>query len=79
MVNNKIVVLGGQNSSGVSLSTVLIYDPENDTWTNTTDLPVINCFAGYVSIGNKIYVIGGTTSSPNWTYYSDVYEGTVVD
>ena len=79
VVNNKIVVLGGQNADGESLSSVLIYDPENDTWKNTTHLPKINCFAGYASVENKIYVIGGTTSDPNWTYYSDVYEGTVLD
>jgi hypothetical protein len=42
-------------------------------------LPKINCFAGYASIGNKIYVIGGTTSEPNWTNYTDVYEGTLID
>lgn len=78
VVNNKIVVLGGQER-GKSLSSVLIYDIESDTWESTTPLPQINCFAGYVSVGNKIYVIGGTTSAPDWTYYSDVYEGTIVD
>lgn len=79
VVGNKIVVLGGQDQSGKSLSSVLIYDIESDTWEYTTDLPTINCFAGYASVGNKIYVIGGTTSDPDWTYYSDVYEGTIVE
>jgi N-acetylneuraminic acid mutarotase len=79
VVNNKIIVLGGQDAKGKSLSSVLIYDIESDKWENTTLLPQINCFAGYASVGNKIYVIGGTTSSPDWTYYSDVYEGTVYD
>ncbi|MBN2395006.1 MAG: hypothetical protein JXC36_00915, partial [Candidatus Atribacteria bacterium] len=79
VVNNKIIVLGGQDANGKSLSTVLIYDIESDSWEKTTPLPKINCFAGYASVGNKIYVIGGTTSAPDWTYYSDVYEGTIVD
>jgi N-acetylneuraminic acid mutarotase len=79
VVNNKIVVLGGQDASGKSVSTVLIYDIESDTWAKTTPLPKINCFAGYASVGNKIYVIDGTTSAPDWTYYSDVYEGTITD
>jgi len=79
VVKNKIVVLGGQDASGKSLSSVLIYDIENDTWEKTTPLPKINCFAGYAAVGNKIYVIGGTTSAPDWTYYSDVYEGTITD
>lgn len=79
VVENKIVVLGGQNQSGKSISSVLIYDIESDTWEETTHLPKINCFAGFASVGNKIYVIGGTTSDPDWTYYSDVYEGTITD
>ncbi len=79
LVGNKIVVLGGQDQSGKSLASVLIYDIKSDTWESTTPLPKINCFAGYTSVGNKIYVIGGTTSSPGWTYYSDVYEGTIID
>ncbi len=79
VVNNKIIVLGGQNARSRSLSSALIYDIKNDTWEKTTPLPKINCFAGYASVGNKIYVIGGTTSAPNWTYYSDVYEGTLMD
>lgn len=79
VVENKIVVLGGQNQKGKSLSTVFIYDIESDTWEKTTPLPKINCFAGCASVGNKIYIIGGTTSSPDWIYYSDVYEGIIVD
>jgi len=79
VVNNKIVVLGGQDAGGKSLSSVFIYDIESDTWEKTTPLPKINCFAGYASVDNIIYVIGGTTSAPDWTYYSDVYEGTIVD
>ena len=78
VVDNKIVVLGGQNQRGKSLSSVLIYDIESDTWESTTPLPQINCFAGYATVGNKSYVIGGTTSAPDWTYYSDVYEGTIM-
>lgn len=79
VIENKIIVLGGQDQSGKSLSSVFIYDIESDTWENTTALPMINCFAGYASVGNKIYVIGGTTSDPDWTYYSDVYEGTITN
>lgn len=79
VVNNTIVILGGQNQKGESISSVLIYDIKHDTWKESTPLPKINCFAGYASVNNKIYVIGGTTSAPDWTYYSDVYEGTIID
>lgn len=77
-VNGKMFLLGGQNVNGQSLKSVFVYDEANDKWKNTTPLPKINCFAGYAAVGNKIYVIGGTTSDPGWTYYSDVYEGTVI-
>ena len=78
-VDNKIVLLGGQDTSGKSLSDVFIYDCKKDPWEKTTPLPQISCFAAYAAVGNKIYVIGGTTSAPDWTYYADVYEGTLVD
>jgi len=42
-------------------------------------LPKINCFAGYTSIGNKIYVIGGIIGgNPNWDNYAEIYEGEII-
>jgi N-acetylneuraminic acid mutarotase len=79
VVNKKIFVLGGQKTNGAS-SSVLWYDEEKNKWNTTTSLPKINAFAGYASIGDKLYVIGGTSCTPeNWTWYTDVYEGTVID
>lgn len=79
VVNKKVVVLGGQNASGVGVSSVYIYDPATDTWTQTTSLPKINVLGGIVAVSNKIYVIGGTESvSYNAPIYSDVYEGLVI-
>jgi N-acetylneuraminic acid mutarotase len=79
MVNNTIVVLGGMDANNNSLSTVLIYNKENDTWKSITPLPKVNYVGAYASVGNKIYVIGGSNSTPTETYYSDVYEGTLID
>ncbi len=54
----------------------LIYKPKSDQWIETTPLPAKNVFFGCASIGNKIYVIGGTVGgNPNWDSYSTVYEG----
>lgn len=57
----------------------LLYKPKSDSWTETTPLPAKNVFFGCTSIGNKIYVIGGTIGgNPNWESYSTVYEGELI-
>ncbi len=79
VVNNKIIVLGGQaliNGQDDCSKKVLIYKPKSDQWIETTPLPAKNVFFGCASIGNKIYVIGGTVGgNPNWDSYTAVYEG----
>jgi len=79
VVNNKLMVLGGSTTIGentVTLNKVLINNPESDEWIETTPLPSKNIFFGCTSIGNKIYVIGGTAGSESdWSEYTTVYEG----
>jgi len=79
VVDNEIIVLGGQaiiNGKDDCSKKVLIYKPKSDQWIETTPLPAKNVFFGCASIGNKIYVIGGTVGgNPNWDSYSTVYEG----
>nr|NQU89653.1 hypothetical protein [Bacteroidota bacterium] len=79
VVNNEIVVLGGQtliNGKDDCSKKVLTYKPQTDEWMETTPLPAKNVFFGCTSIGNKIYVIGGTVGgNPNWESYPTVYEG----
>jgi len=79
VVNNELMVLGGSTTFGentVTLNKVLIYNSESDEWTETTPLPSKNIFFGCTSIGNKIYVIGGTAGSESdWFNYPEVYEG----
>lgn len=79
VVNNELVVLGGSTTIGentVTLDKVLIYNSESDEWIETTPLPSKNIFFGCTSIGNKIYVIGGTAGSESdWFNYPEVYEG----
>ena len=82
VVNNEIIVLGGQtriNGKDDCSKKVFIYKPETDSWKETTPLPAKNVFFGCSSIGNKIYVIGGTVGgNPNWDSYSAVYEGEII-
>ncbi|MDA3814020.1 MAG: hypothetical protein PF570_07190 [Candidatus Cloacimonetes bacterium] len=82
VVNNEIIVLGGQtliNGKEDTSKKVFIYKAKSDQWIETSPLPIKNVFFGCSSIGNKIYVIGGTVGgNPNWESYSKVYEGEIV-
>lgn len=79
IVNNEIIVLGGQttiNGEGECSDKVFIYKPKIDKWEETTPLPKKNVFFGCTSIDNKIYVIGGTPGGyPDWSRYTSVYVG----
>jgi len=61
VVDNKIYVFGGANSSGV-LNTVEMYDPTSDTWTAKTPMPTARRMPACGVVDNKIYVIGGEAS-----------------
>jgi N-acetylneuraminic acid mutarotase len=82
VVNNEIIVLGGQtriNGKDDCSKKVLIYKAKSDKWIETTPLPEKNVFFGCTSIGNKIYVIGGTVGgNPSWASYTNVYEGELI-
>lgn len=82
VVNNEIFILGGQTrikGKDDCSKKVLIYKPNSDKWIETTPLPTKNVFFGCTSIGNKIYVIGGTVGgNPNWESYTTVYEGELI-
>jgi N-acetylneuraminic acid mutarotase len=82
VVNNEIIVLGGQTLiDGVEDTSkkVFIYKVKTDQWIETSPLPIKNVFFSCATIGNKIYVIGGTVGgNPSWDTYSEVYEGEIV-
>ncbi len=83
VVNDEIIILGGQtliDGKDDCSKKVLIYKPKSDQWVETTPLPKKNVFFGCTSIGNKIYVIGGTVGgNPNWESYTSVYEGEIIN
>lgn len=82
VVNNEIIILGGQtliNGKNDCSKKVFIYNANSDGWIETTPLPTKNVFFGCTAIGNKIYVIGGTVGgNPNWESYTTVYEGELI-
>ena len=65
VVNGKIYVMGGvgwpqiPNHPGPFLSSVEVFDPKNNQWTEITEMPAPKAFHTASVIDGKIYVIGG--------------------
>jgi N-acetylneuraminic acid mutarotase len=82
VVGKEIFLIGGQamiEGQCEASTRVFVYKPDTDTYIETTPLPKKNVFFGCASIGDKIYVIGGTVGGmPNWDGYTTVYEGHVI-
>jgi N-acetylneuraminic acid mutarotase len=69
----RIYVLGGSEAglSGMSLNTTLIYDPENDTWSNGAPMPTARSNIGVGVVDDILYAIGGVI---NWGSYTGANE-----
>ena len=63
ILNGKIYAIGGRGSSGNPLSSVEIYDPVINSWSNGVSLPSSVEFGAGVAVGKKLYLIGGANSS----------------
>jgi N-acetylneuraminic acid mutarotase len=76
VLNDKIYAFGGNSRrGGPPLSEVFQYDPATDLWTEKDDMPVRLLGMTTSTVGNKIYIIGGTSASyPFSTYLSTVWE-----
>lgn len=76
VVNNKIVVLGGQIDGIQTTAGVRSYDPQTNRWSTLTRLPDERkgTVAGYYN--GKIYVTGGQRDG-DWTIYANTWVGTV--
>lgn len=68
--NGKILTFGGGRSISDSsqeeeypLSVIEQYDPATDTWTSIGAMPIARLWPACASIGNYIYITGGTTDS----------------
>ena len=67
VIDNKIYIIGGLTSSGVSNS-IERYDANTDSWSTIYNMPVSLQLLSTESYGDKIYIIGGIDSSNNHTY-----------
>jgi Ca2+-binding RTX toxin-like protein len=56
-------VIGGIDSSNIRRDTVEVYDPATNSWTTETPLPTARNAMSAVTIGQAIYVVGGTDST----------------
>ncbi len=71
----KIYVIGGLEKRGASFvvsKKVDVFDPYTDNWTQKSDLPTGSQGAIVASIGDDIYIIGGTTTT-------DMTTGTILN
>jgi len=67
VVDGRIYVTGGfpawpQNASD-ALSTVEVYDPVTDTWTQTSDMPMGRWGHSASVVAGKMYIVGGMNSA----------------
>ncbi|MDE0555710.1 MAG: hypothetical protein OXI24_15930 [Candidatus Poribacteria bacterium] len=63
VVDGKIYLIGGARfeigNGPIGLSTVEVYDPENNSWKRVADMPTPRASARAAVVDGKIYVVGG--------------------
>lgn len=59
-LDGKIYAIGGTAVvQGPGLTTIEIYNPDSDTWTESPEMPTARVFLGAGTLANKIYAVGG--------------------
>jgi hypothetical protein len=71
-----IYVFGGSDSHETpASSSVFVYDPATDTWTEGQDMPFERWILSAGIVGGKVYLLGGSTSPyPYRPYLTEVWE-----
>ncbi len=77
VLDGKIYVIAGFNSSGASLTTVEVYDPQTNTWSGAAPLPIANNHNAAAVAAGKLYAFGGVSTrtfvyNPQTNSWSDV-------
>jgi uncharacterized protein (TIGR03437 family) len=62
VLDGKIYVIAGFNSSGGSVNTVEVYDPQTNTWSSAAPLPIANNHNAAAVAGGKLYAFGGLSN-----------------
>jgi photosystem II stability/assembly factor-like uncharacterized protein/N-acetylneuraminic acid mutarotase len=63
VLNGKIYLPGGFNSSAQAVTTVEAYDPVTNTWSTPPPLPEILHHYGLATVGGRMYLLGGYTGN----------------
>ncbi|MBK8163686.1 MAG: hypothetical protein IPK65_11280 [Gammaproteobacteria bacterium] len=64
----KIYGFGGGGPNFKSLNSVIIYNPESNTWETGADMPTLRSGAIATTVGDSIYIIGGGFKQENGTF-----------
>jgi uncharacterized protein (TIGR03437 family) len=77
VLNGKIHVIAGFNSSGGNTSNVYVYDPQSNTWAEAAPLPIATNHNAAAVAAGKLYAFGGTSNrtfvyNPQSNSWSDV-------
>ncbi len=77
VLDGKIYVIAGFNTTGASTNTVEVYNPQNNTWTSAADLPIATNHNAAAVAAGKLYAFGGTSNrtflyNPATNTWSDV-------
>ena len=71
-MGGKIYVSGGRDDDEL-MSTVMVFDPQANTWTELASMGTAQFFHTSAAIGSKIYVFGGRTDG-GFTASVEAYE-----
>lgn len=74
-INGKIYTIGGvsdEDGPNIFHSTVEVYDPVSDTWTEKTPMPTARVNHTSIAFDGKIYVIGGQIGPLPATLYNTI-------
>ncbi len=77
VLDGKIYVIAGFNSSGGNTSTVDVYDPRTNTWSSAAPLPIATNHNAAAVAAGRLYAFGGTSNrtfvyNPQTNSWSDV-------
>jgi N-acetylneuraminic acid mutarotase len=67
MLNGRLYIAGGNNSSGSATARVDMYDPATNSWATLAPMPTARVAATGMATGGFLYIMGGRTGS---TYLS---------
>ncbi len=74
----KIYIIGGLSASLINaantISEVDVYDPSDNSWTQTAPIPIEVSFAAVVGYNGKIYVMGGFNNAGNAIATTQIYD-----